>query len=242
MAPSTIAKVLETHGVNPAPRRTSTTWRQFLRRQAASIVACGFFSVDTVSLRRIYVLFFIHHGTRRAFPGGTTANPNREWVTQCARKVTEDLRQAAVVARYLLRDRDEKFGPGFDAVWQGEGASILRSPVRAPNANAVAERWVRTVRLECTDRILIASEGHLRRVLDRYVSLQRAPSAPCPRAALTTPADGEESFDASDGREHPSAQGPGRADQRVQRCRMIGPDEFSDPTGQDDDGTRPTIT
>ena len=158
VAASTIAKVLRTHGIKPAPRRTSTTWRQFLRRQAASIVACDFFSVDTVSLRRLYVLFFIHHRTRRVFFAGVTTNPNREWVTQCARNVTEDLRDAGVTVRYLLRDRDGKFGPGFDAVWQGERASVLRSPVRAPNANAVAERWVRTVRSECTDRLLILNE------------------------------------------------------------------------------------
>ncbi len=169
IAESTIAKVLGTHGIDPAPRRTSATCRQFLRQQAASIVACDFFSVDTVSLRRLYVLFFIHHGTRRVFLAGITTNPARDWVTQCARNVTEDLRDAGVAVKYLLRDRDGKFGPGFDAVWQGEGASVRRSPVRAPNANAVAERWVRTVRSECTDRLLILSEGHLRRVLDRYV-------------------------------------------------------------------------
>jgi transposase InsO family protein len=169
VAASTIARVLKSHGIKPAPRRTSTTWRQFLRQQAAGIVACDFFSVDTVSLRRLYVLFFIHHGTRRVFLAGITTNPTREWVTQCARNVTEDLRDAAVTVSYLLRDRDGKFGPGFDAVWQGEGATILRSPVLAPNANAVAERWVRTARSECTDRILILNEEHLRRVLDRYV-------------------------------------------------------------------------
>ena len=132
-------------------------------------MACDFFSVDTVSLRRLYVLLFIHHRTRRVFLAGMTTNPTRDWVTQCARKVTEDLRDAAVTVRYLLGDRDDKFGPGFDAVWQGEGATILRSPVRAPDANAVAERWVRTARSECTDRLLVLSEGHLRRVLDRYV-------------------------------------------------------------------------
>ncbi len=169
MAASTIAKVLRTHDINPAPRRTSTTWRQFLRRQTAGIVACDFFSLDTVSLRRLYVLFFIHHGTRRVCVGGMTTNPTRDWVAQCARKVTEDLRDAAVTVRYLLRDRDDKFGPGFDAVWQGQGASILRSPVRAPNANAVAERWVRTARSECNDRLLILNDAHLRRVLVRYV-------------------------------------------------------------------------
>ncbi|MGH9057668.1 MAG: integrase core domain-containing protein [Acidimicrobiales bacterium] len=169
VAASTIAKVLRTHGIEPAPRRASTTWRQFLRQQAAGMVACDFFSVDTVSLRRLYVLFFIHHGSRRVFLAGITTNPTRAWVTQCARNVTADLRDAGIAVKYLLRDRDGKFGPGFDAVWQGESASIVRSPVRAPNANAIAERWVRTVRSECTDRLLIVNERHLRRVLHCYV-------------------------------------------------------------------------
>lgn len=115
------------------------------------------------------MLFFIHHGTRGVFVAGMTTNPTRDWVTQCARNVSEDLGDAAVTVRYLLRDRDGRFGPGFDAVWQGEGASILPSPVRAPDANAVAERWVRTARSECADGLLILNDGHLRRVLDRYV-------------------------------------------------------------------------
>ncbi len=169
VAASTIARVLKTHGIDPAPRRTSTTWRQFLRRQAAGIGACDFFSLDTASLRRLYALFFIHHGTCRVFVAGITTNPTRDWVTQCARNVTAELRDAGVAIKYLLRDRDGKFGPGFDAVWQGEGATIVRSPVRAPDANAIAERWVRTVRSECTDRLLIVNERHLHRVLDRYV-------------------------------------------------------------------------
>lgn len=169
VAASTIAKVLKTHGIHPAPRRTSTTWREFLRRQAADIVACDFFSVDTVALRRLYVLFFVHHGTRRVFMAGITTNPTWEWVTQCARNVTADLREAGVAVKYLVRDRDGKFGPGFDAAWQGEGARVVRTPVRAPNANAVAERWVRTVRSECTDRLLVVNERHLRRVLGRYL-------------------------------------------------------------------------
>jgi len=139
VAASTIARVLRAHRINPAPWRSSVTWRHFLRRQAASIVACDFFSVDTVSLRRLYVLFFIDHGTRRVFLGAITTNPTRDWVTQCARNVTTDLRDAGVGVKYLLRDRDGKFGPGFDAVWHGEGASVLQSPVRAPNANAVAD-------------------------------------------------------------------------------------------------------
>jgi putative transposase len=132
-------------------------------------VACDYFSVDTITLRRLYVLFFVHHGTRRVFLAGITTNPNRDWVTQCSRNVTAELCDAGIAVKYLLRDRDTKFGPGSDAVWEGEEASILRSPVRASNANAVAERWIRTVRSECTDRLLILNERHLRRVLDRHV-------------------------------------------------------------------------
>ncbi len=140
VAASTIARVLKTHGIKPAPRRTSATWRQFLRQQAAGIVACDFFSVDTISLRRLYVLFFIHHGSRRVFLAGITTNPTRDWVTQVARNVTAELRDAGIAVKHLLRDRDDKFGPGFDAVWESEGASIVRSPVRAPNANVCVSR------------------------------------------------------------------------------------------------------
>ena len=167
-AASTIARVLKTHGIEPAPRRSSPTWRQFLRKQAASALACDFFTVDMISLRRLYVLFFIHHRSRRVFLAGVTKNPTWAWVTQVARNVTADLCDAGIDVEFLLRDRDVRFPPAFDALFQGEGARVLRSPVRAPNANAIAERWVRTVRSECTDRLLIVNERHLRRVLDRY--------------------------------------------------------------------------
>jgi putative transposase len=222
VAASTIARVLKTHGIEPAPRRTSTTWRQFLRRQVAGIVACDFFSVDTVSLRRLYVLFFIHHRTRRVFLAGMTTNPNRDWVTQCARNVTAGLRDAGVAVRYLLRDHDGKFGPSFDAVWQGEGASVLPTPVRAPNANAVAERWVRTVRSECTDRLLVVNEGHLRRVLDRSVRHYNDHGTPRTGLASNSAAC---VIEARSDQEHPPAGGPGRSDQRVSR-RVIGSDDF----------------
>jgi hypothetical protein len=145
VAASTIARVLKAHGIKPAPRRSSATWCQFLRQQAAGIVACDFFSVATVSLRRLYVLFFIHHKSRRAFLAGITTNPTWAWVTQCARNVTADLRDGGIDVEFLLRDRDAKFGPGFDAL-QGEGARIVRSPVRAPNANAIAERYTGVTR------------------------------------------------------------------------------------------------
>lgn len=128
VAASRVAKVLRTHGIDPAPRRTSTTWRQFLRQQAAGIVACDFFSVDTVSLRRLYVLFFIHHGSRRIFLAGITTNPTWDWVAQCAHNATAELRDAGIAVKYLLRDRDGKFGPGFDAGLAGRrGACRAKS-------------------------------------------------------------------------------------------------------------------
>jgi len=113
VAASTIAKVLKTHGIKPAPRRTSATWRQFLHQQAAGIVACDFFSVDTISLRQLYVLFFIHHGSRRVFLAGITTNPTTDWVTQCARNVTAEVqgRRASLSflkERLLSRGRSSK--------------------------------------------------------------------------------------------------------------------------------------
>lgn len=123
-------------------------------------MACDFFSVDTVALKRLYVLFFIHHETRRAFLAGITTNPTWDWVALRS-QVSTDLRDAGISVTHLLRDRDGKFGRTFDSVWEGEGASVVRTPVRGPDANAVAERRVRTVRSECTDRLLIVNDGHL---------------------------------------------------------------------------------
>jgi putative transposase len=164
-----IRTTLRRHGLDPAPRRTAITWRAFLRRQAAGIVACDFFTVDTVWLRRLYVLFFIELGTRRVHLAGVTANPNTTWVTQQARNLLLGLEDQAHRVRFLVRDRDAKFCRGFDDVFRSEGAEILVTPVQAPNANAYAERWVRTVRTECLDWLLIVGCGHLEQVLRIYV-------------------------------------------------------------------------
>ncbi len=149
----------------PAPRRTATTWRAFLRQQAAGILACDFFTVDTVWLRRLYVLFFIELDTRRVHLAGVTANPDGAWVTQQARNLLLVLEEQGRRVRFLLRDRDAKFCRAFDDVFRSEGAAVLRTPVQAPNANAVAERWVGTVRTEWLDWLLIVGRGHLDRVL-----------------------------------------------------------------------------
>jgi len=140
-----------------------------LRTLRAGIVACDFFTVDTVWLRRLYVLFFIELGTRRVHLAGVTANPNTIWVTQQARNLLLGLEDQAHRVRFLVRDRDAKFCRGFDDVFRSEGAEVLVTLVQAPNANAYAERWVRTVRTECLDWLLIVGCGHLEQVLRIYV-------------------------------------------------------------------------
>jgi putative transposase len=133
------------------------------------VVACDFFTVDTALLRRIYVLFFIELETRRVHLCGCTTNPNGNWVAQQARNLAIELAERPQPLRFVIRDRDSKFSAAFDEVFQTEGARVIRTPVRAPNANAYAERWVRTVREECLDWLLIVSRRQLERVLRTYV-------------------------------------------------------------------------
>ena len=157
-----------TRGLGPAPRRHGPTWRAFLRAQASGIVATDFFTIDTLTLKRLYVLFFIELGRRRVWITGVTAHPHAGWVTQQARNVAGDLDDAGVEVRFLLRDRDTKYVGSFDTVFTSGGAQALCTPFRTPNANAHAERFVRTVRSECLDHLLIVNERHLERVLRSY--------------------------------------------------------------------------
>jgi putative transposase len=164
-----IRTTLRRHGLDPAPRRASTMWRAFLRSQAAGIVACDFFTVDTVWLRRLYVLFFLELDSRRVHLVGVTANPTGAWVTQQARNLLLVLAEQHRRVRFVLRDRDAKFCRGFDEVFRAEGAEIVLTPVQAPTANAYAERWIRTVRTECLDWLLIVGRDHLEQVLRVYI-------------------------------------------------------------------------
>jgi putative transposase len=163
-----VRSILRRYGLGPAPRRVAVTWRAFLRQQAAGIMACDFFTVDTVWLRRLDVLFFIELDTRRVHLAGVTAHPDGAWVAQQARNLLLMLGNRR--PRFLIRDRDAKFTRAFDDVFSSEGTEALVTPVQAPNANAYAERWIRTVRAECLDWLLISGRGHLEQVLRIYVA------------------------------------------------------------------------
>jgi putative transposase len=154
--------------VAPAPARSALTWRQFLRAQTRGVLAVDFFTVDTVLLRRLYVLFAIDVATRRVHVLGVTAHPVGEWVVQQARNFLMQLGDDLGRLRYLIRDWDTKFTSAFDAVFAAEAIEVLRTPVRAPRANAYAERWVGTVRREVLDRTLIFGRRQLVSVLAEY--------------------------------------------------------------------------
>jgi putative transposase len=168
VAASTVWKILHHAGVDPAPRRAGPSWKQFLTTQAHTLLACDFFTVDTVFLKRLYVLFFLEIATRRVHVVGVSTHPTGAWVAQQARNLLIDLDQRADSLRFLLRDRDAKFIAAFDTVFTAAGIEVIRTPPQAPRANAFAERWVGTVRRECADRMLIAGERHLVAVLGGY--------------------------------------------------------------------------
>ena len=168
VAPSTVWQILHAAGIDPAPRRAGPTWRQFLAAQAAGILAVDFLHADTVLLKRLYVLVFIEHGTRRMHLGGVTEHPTGEWTVQQARNLALALGERFGDIRFLLRDRGSNFTAPFDAVFQAAGARILRTAVQAPRMNAICERLVGTLRRELLDRVLILGEAHLRAVLAGY--------------------------------------------------------------------------
>ncbi len=168
LAASTVWSILKQEGIEPAPKRLERSWAEFLRAHAASILECDFVTVDTLFLKRFYVLFFIELATRRVRLAGITTNPDGPWVTQQARNLLMQLDDDDARPLFLVRDRDGKFAREFDEVFRSEGIRVIKAPVRAPKARAHAERWVGTVRRECLDRLLIVGRRHLQHVLATY--------------------------------------------------------------------------
>jgi putative transposase len=168
VAASTVWKILKEHGVAPSPERAHTTWADFLRDQAAALLACDFFEVRTLTGARLYVLAVIEHATRCVHILGATAHPTGEWVTQLGRNLVMDLEEKGSRVRFLIRDRDTKFTAAFDAVLADAGVRIVTTGVRIPRMNSIMERWIQTCRRELLDRTLIWNQRHLLHVLREF--------------------------------------------------------------------------
>jgi putative transposase len=166
---SSVRNILGKAGMGPAPRRDSQSWRSFLRAHGQSILACDFFTVDTVRLHRLYVLVFLALGSRRVEYLACTSKPNTAWMLQQARNLLMELDDRDRQMRFLIHDRDSKFPRAFDALLANDGVKVIRTPVQAPKANAHIERWIGSVRRECLDRLLIVSRRQLEHVLRVYV-------------------------------------------------------------------------
>ena len=195
---TSIRNILDRHGIVPAPvRNGSLAWRHLMTHYKQQILACDFFTVETLWLQTLYVLFYIEVGSRRVYLAGVTANPDGFWVAQQARQYVWTLQENEASPRFLIRDNDKKFTAAHDTVFRSEHIRIIPTPFQAPNANALAERWVRSVREECLDKILIFNETHLRRVLTTFIEyyntarphqgLEQQTPIPCQRPSSTGP-------------------------------------------------------
>src|SRR5579859_864598 len=163
-----IRNLLRKRRVRGSPERSGVSWKTFLKAQASAIVVTDFIEVDTVFLKRLYVLLYMELATRRVIWFGVTESPNAQWVAQQARNVAWELSELGVKAKFLIRDNDAKFGGMSDLVLEGEGLTVIRTPVRAPLANSHIERQNGSTRRECLDWMLIISRRHLERVLSEW--------------------------------------------------------------------------
>ena len=165
---STVWTILHSAGIDPSTRRAGPSWTEFVRAQAHAIIACDLFHLDTITLHRLYAFFVIEHATRRVHVLGVTAHPTGAWLTQKARNLLMDLDDAGHRFRFLIRDRDAKFTTAFEEVFTAIDIRTVRTPVRAPRANAIAERFISSVRRELLDRTLIINQRRAITVLTEY--------------------------------------------------------------------------
>ncbi|WP_202970618.1 integrase core domain-containing protein [Saccharothrix sp. ALI-22-I] len=168
IAASSVWRILHDAGIDPVPRRGGPAWREFLTAQAEGIIAVDFLHLDTVLGKRLYALAFVEHGTRRLHITGVTAHPTQAWTVQQARNLTADFGHRMESLRFLLRDRDGKYGEAFDTVFHADDLHVLRSAPQAPRTNAHCERIIGTLRRELLDHVLILGEAHTRQVLNTY--------------------------------------------------------------------------
>jgi putative transposase len=166
----TVGNILRRYNIPPAPDRdTLPSWSHLMTHYKDQLLACDFFTVETLFLHTLYVLVVMEIGSRKVHFAGCTAHPDNAWITQQARQVMWQLEDREPGIRFLIRDNDKKFTQAFDTVFRSEGIDVIRTPYRAPNANAYAERWIRSVREECLDKLLIINQTHLRRVMHEYI-------------------------------------------------------------------------
>jgi putative transposase len=171
LSDETVAAILRRQGIPRAPERDSSpSWRHLMSHYKGQILAYDFFTVETFFLQTLYVFFFIELGSRRVHFASCTEHPTSAWVNQQARQLVWKLEGHSPRTHFLIHDNDSKFTETFDTIFASQQIHVIHTPVRAPNANAFAERWFRTVRHEFLDKVLIFTEAHLRRVLCEYIT------------------------------------------------------------------------